>query len=164
MISSTSAQTLRKVGRITITAATSGSISGLTGDKKYIVIGQFKNVGAGGADIKIYLNNDTTAAHYDTRYLLANVGSANVTTDRLDDCDICQTNGGFCTYIEYKVLIEQNGYAIYTCDSVAQTALTTYSVDRFAGCKTDATMTEITKITISCANNLTGYADVYVLD
>jgi len=136
---------------LTVAGATF-DFTGLSGQKRYMIVGEVENDTANQAFISMYLNNDTTATNYYSQVLIAN--AAGISSIRNNNAAIGIMGAAAISPAFFSCMIQKNidNYVQYaTISNMFQGA--TLQNRQFMVSKT-GTIAEITQITISAAENM----------
>lgn len=136
---------LIKVGSVTVgTDTTQVDFTGLTGQYDYVLVGRFMGNGASGKTMYLLVNDDSTIAHYRTNS--SQLGNVNYPV-----VHYVGVLGGRATA---EITRTGRGYFAWTATGTLHSASDTVAGERAYGVKTDATITEITSLSIKAVDTL----------
>lgn len=141
-------ETLTLAGVTTISTSVT-----MSGKKNYLILGNITS--AAGAFVNLYVNADTTDAHYYVQNLGAD--GAGISGGRNNNAYIAYANTA-ASYFIARCGVSQSNHFVMFGESVNSTTPIFW---KFDGSKTDATVTGITSLTFTCAQNMTGTILVY---
>ena len=140
-------------------AANTITFSGLSGTYLYDILVEATNGGGAGPAISIYANGDTTITNYYRQLIRAN--NATITTTRANQAVLCAGNASDKTYVKIQCFRDTNSG--FFCAQAVSNQAQGASLNNDTGivCSTADIAANISSLTISADNPLTGKATLY---